>query len=130
MNKAVLGIAAGFRRRSHGDDRRSRRRGRIRITPAAVGRPPVPHPWPSVHPSPAGRTSQGEQINNAQIIYQVSADLQLRSRPRGRDSHCERIQPGGIGQRDLDSGGSPARPSQGWGSVSQLMDHGGLLREL
>lgn len=76
-------------------------------------------------PTVGGQTLTTEQINNAQIIYQVSADLRLPPQAAvvaivtaAQESSLTNLTSG-----DLDSLGLfQQRPSQGWGTAAQILD--------
>ncbi|MBC3842111.1 C40 family peptidase [Streptacidiphilus sp. 4-A2] len=125
MNKAALGVAAGVASPlvlvmtvalAAG--------GASAVTPAVLSTTNC------TAPVTAGSTTDGvsltsEQINNAQIIYQVSVNLGLPQQAAVvaiatamQESSLVNLPSG-----DLDSIGLfQQRPSQGWGSPSQLMD--------
>ncbi|MHA6759741.1 C40 family peptidase [Streptacidiphilus sp. PAMC 29251] len=126
MNKAVLGVTAGLSTPfalvmivalAAG--------GASAITPAAVGTTNCSTPVAVGSPVSSGQNLTSEQINNAQIIYQVSADLQLPQQAAviAIATAMQESSLVNLPNGDLDSVGLfQQRPSQGWGSVSQLMD--------
>ncbi|MFC1407385.1 MULTISPECIES: NlpC/P60 family protein [Streptacidiphilus] len=127
MNKAALGIGAGIATPivlvmtialAAG--------GATAVTPAAVaGTSNCSTPVTVGSPAAGGVSLTSEQVSNAQIIYQVSADLNLPQQAAViaiatamQESSLVNLPSG-----DLDSIGLfQQRPSQGWGSPSQLMD--------
>jgi len=95
------------------------------ITPATVNSISCAAPVAAGTPILSGVNLTSQQISNAQIIYQVSVDLQLPQQAAVvaiatamQESSLINLPTG-----DLDSVGLfQQRPSEGWGAPSQLMD--------
>lgn len=123
MNKIVVGVPVGFA--SLVLSVALAGGGANAITPAAQGSEDCASHVAAGSSMTGGTTLTSEQINNAAVIYQISVDLKLPQQASViaiavamQESSLINLPNG-----DLDSIGLfQQRPSQGWGSPSQLMD--------
>ncbi|WP_370072269.1 C40 family peptidase [Streptacidiphilus sp. MAP5-3] len=95
------------------------------VTPTTIGTANCTAPVSAGSPATGGVNLTSEQISNAQIIYQVSADLNLPQQAAvvAISTAMQESSLVNLPRGDLDSVGLfQQRPSQGWGSPSQLMD--------